>query len=307
MLRHDAQVRTVEFSPDGRLLVTASDDRTVRVWDVASGVQLRRFAHPRPVRSARFSPDGRLTLTAPVDRDPFARVFDVATGAVATARAPWCSHGCPVHPGQHADRVVGPSQHFVWQLGHVAAAPPARRPPVRRARRHGQPRQHSRRLVRRLRDRADVAARHRSAHPGVHPPRELDRLRHVPPGQRNLGDREHRPDRPDLDWAPERVPDVARRLLAEPVSSATFQPGRHADPDRERRRNRAARANVDGADAPGARLGEAHGWGDIHRHQRRRQPRGQRAVWTGRCCVWRSRRRAPPHDRPRRAGRGGRR
>ena len=117
VLRHDQRVRTVEFSPDGRLLLTASDDRTVRVWDVASGLQLRRFAHPRPVRSARFSPDGRLIVTAPVDRDPFARVFDVATGATAALDHPGAVVDARFTPDNTRVVSAGRRNIFVWQRG----------------------------------------------------------------------------------------------------------------------------------------------------------------------------------------------
>lgn len=117
VLRHDSRVRTVEFSPDGRLLVTASDDRTVRVWDVASGVQLRRFEHPRGVRSARFSPDGRLIVTAPVDLDPFARVFDVATGAVAALEHPGAVTDARFTPDNSRVVSSGRRNIFVWQRG----------------------------------------------------------------------------------------------------------------------------------------------------------------------------------------------
>ena len=127
VLRHDLRVRTLEFSPDGRLLVTASDDRTVRVWDVASGVQLRRFEHPRAVRSARFSPDGRLIVTAPVDRDPFARVFDVATGAVAALEHPGAVTDARFTPDNSRIVSSGRRNIFVWQRGtwrrlHLLAA-----------------------------------------------------------------------------------------------------------------------------------------------------------------------------------------
>jgi WD40 repeat protein len=117
VLRHEGRVRTVEFSPDGRLLLTASDDRTVRVWDVASGLQLRRFAHPRPVRSARFSPDGRLIVTAPVDRDPFARVFDVATGATAALEHPGAVVDARFTPDNTRVVSAGRRNIFVWQRG----------------------------------------------------------------------------------------------------------------------------------------------------------------------------------------------
>lgn len=57
---HSAQVAGARFSPDGRRLATWSWDRTVRIWDVRSGLLLRvlRGLPLRPDRAA-FSPDGR--------------------------------------------------------------------------------------------------------------------------------------------------------------------------------------------------------------------------------------------------------
>ena len=56
---HSAAVRSAAFSPDGRRIVTASDDRTARVWDVQTGEEIAALReHTAPVRSAVFSPDG---------------------------------------------------------------------------------------------------------------------------------------------------------------------------------------------------------------------------------------------------------
>jgi len=67
-------VRSASFSPDGRRIVTASNDRTARVWDSDTGKQIAKLVHDEPIRSAAFSPDGRRIVTASADQT--ARIWD---------------------------------------------------------------------------------------------------------------------------------------------------------------------------------------------------------------------------------------
>ena len=59
---HTQNVRVAVFSPDGRHILSGSQDGTIRLWDVGTGNELRRFPGPnRPggVQTLAFSPDGK--------------------------------------------------------------------------------------------------------------------------------------------------------------------------------------------------------------------------------------------------------
>jgi RNA polymerase sigma factor (sigma-70 family) len=82
-----ANVETIAFSPDGRLLAIDGKDNTISLWEVATGTRLRQLdglrqpAQPGEifVRFLAFSPDGRM-LAASSLRDNKVRLWDVASG-----------------------------------------------------------------------------------------------------------------------------------------------------------------------------------------------------------------------------------
>jgi hypothetical protein len=81
---HDANVNYAEFSPDGKWVLSASDDHTARIWDtISGGPRTPLLQHTGAVYHATFSPDGRWVVTASADQT--ARVWDAVTGQPRTA------------------------------------------------------------------------------------------------------------------------------------------------------------------------------------------------------------------------------
>ena len=77
---HTESVRSVAFSPDGRHIVSGSDDSTIRVWDAQTGGQVGNplQGHTSSVLSVAFSPDGRHIMSGSDDNT--IQVWDAQKG-----------------------------------------------------------------------------------------------------------------------------------------------------------------------------------------------------------------------------------
>ncbi len=78
---HNGPVQGMAYSPDGRTLATASDDQTVRLWDVSDRDRPQPLGQPLTghtnlVYGVAFAPDGRTLATTSVDRT--VRLWDVS-------------------------------------------------------------------------------------------------------------------------------------------------------------------------------------------------------------------------------------
>ena len=75
---HTHAVKFAQFSPDSKRIVSASKDRTARIWEVSTGKLLHVLeGHTSEVNCAQFSPDGRRIVTASGN---IAHIWDASTG-----------------------------------------------------------------------------------------------------------------------------------------------------------------------------------------------------------------------------------
>ena len=78
---HTGTVMSVAFSPDRKLLASGAEDRTIKLWDGASGTLRETLAsHSDLVRSVAFSPDGKLLASGGHDRT--VKLWDVGSGTL---------------------------------------------------------------------------------------------------------------------------------------------------------------------------------------------------------------------------------
>lgn len=91
---HVGNVRSVSFSPDGKTIASGSDDKTVKIWDAATGTILRSLrGHSATVTSVFFSPDGKTLISS--GKDKTVRVWDAATGEALQSSAGVSCEGTP--------------------------------------------------------------------------------------------------------------------------------------------------------------------------------------------------------------------
>jgi len=83
---HAGEVLFTDISPDGRFVVTASSDKTARIWDRKLRTTVGEpLMHEAPVNCAHFSPDSqRVVTSASTGKIHSFRVWDVPTGAALT-------------------------------------------------------------------------------------------------------------------------------------------------------------------------------------------------------------------------------
>ena len=96
---HSDEIKAVAFSPNGERVLSGGEDRTIKLWDVATGSLLRTFpGHPNGVVTAvAFSPDGMQVFSGASDKH--VTIWDAMTGqAVRTLGKSYQPGLCPDCP-----------------------------------------------------------------------------------------------------------------------------------------------------------------------------------------------------------------
>lgn len=66
---HANWIRSAKFSPDSRLIVSGSDDKTVKIWDVGKKSVINSFPdHTGIINNVRFHPDGTCVASCSHDK-----------------------------------------------------------------------------------------------------------------------------------------------------------------------------------------------------------------------------------------------
>jgi eukaryotic-like serine/threonine-protein kinase len=115
---HSGEVFGVAIAPDGRTALSGSTDKTLKLWDLASGRELRTFTgHSESVYSVAIAPDGRIALSASEDKT--LKIWDLTSGEelrTLTGHSGWVTSVAIASDGRTALSADGEGTLKLWDL-----------------------------------------------------------------------------------------------------------------------------------------------------------------------------------------------
>ncbi len=118
---HHGAVTSLAFSPDGKLLATASVDKTIKLWNVANGKVVAALnGHTGSVNALVFSPDGTLLVSGGEDRT--VKLWDVVRWKLLlSSPQDAVVHSLALSPDGHTLAVGGKFEIKLWNIASLHA------------------------------------------------------------------------------------------------------------------------------------------------------------------------------------------
>ncbi|PSB43226.1 hypothetical protein C7B80_24915 [Cyanosarcina cf. burmensis CCALA 770] len=131
LIGHSEWIRAIAFSPDGKYLISGSNDRTVRLWDLQTGQLIRLLkGHKERVKYLRVSEDGNLIISGSADST--LKIWEIETGncirTIKTSQNPQTVlNAIAINASQHtiatgSTSVQGTVKLWNWQTGEMIDA-----------------------------------------------------------------------------------------------------------------------------------------------------------------------------------------
>ena len=133
---HGANIRSLAYSPDGRVLASSGDDALIHLWDPTTGKELKRLdGHKGPVWTIAFSPDGDRLASG--GNDCTIRIWRVASGKEVRRLGPLQSDVTSiafVRDGNHIFSGEQGGTVALWDIGRAVETRRIRGPGMRLSR-----------------------------------------------------------------------------------------------------------------------------------------------------------------------------
>ncbi len=117
---HRSYIYSVTFSPDGKLMASGSEDRTLKLWEVSTGRPLRSFTgHDKKIASVAFSPDGMMLASG--SEDHRIKLWEVSSGRLVRTFSKHSGEICSVSFSPDGKLLVSGSDDKTAKLWEVSS------------------------------------------------------------------------------------------------------------------------------------------------------------------------------------------